>query len=220
MYSLSSKFQLLQIGSYYILKHHTEESFCRIKDCDNVSSGKILISSRIHLWSLSFSSGEAVINDESSDDPSRDDSSGVLIRDQVELLLTGNASESCSDVYLHLPTNAGSLLEVELKEMKGGLIKPVMTPVETSNSSPHILTTMSVYEHSSGSPDASCLFPEGNFISVVGHVVAIHGFDCNSANVHSSCESLGDILRMRFFQGVTSNSCVHVSVDNQMVITY
>ncbi|XP_021647982.2 CST complex subunit CTC1 isoform X2 [Hevea brasiliensis] len=218
------KYPALQIGSYYIIKHHPEESFCSIKDYDNVSGVRVIISSRTHMWSLSFSSDEGVTNNKSSNLPSQSDSSiscrEFPIRDQVELLLrsTGNVPELSSDVCLHLSANAKAFLEVKLNENKEAHTEPIMTPEETLSDSSDILTMISSTGFFSGSLDFTCLFPEGNLTSVCGDVVDIHGFDCNSAaNAHLSCERLDDGLHMKFFQESTNISCIHVLVDDQMV---
>uniref|UniRef100_A0A6N2MFT6 CST complex subunit CTC1 n=1 Tax=Salix viminalis TaxID=40686 RepID=A0A6N2MFT6_SALVM len=83
-------YQSLQIGGYYIIKHHEEESFCSLKDYNNIGGGKICVSSRICPWSLSFSSDD-VTNDKSLHDAPPGDSSlsneEVLMKNQVELLL-------------------------------------------------------------------------------------------------------------------------------------
>lgn len=178
------------------------------------------------MWGLSFSSDEVVTHNKMSSLPSQNDYSircrEVPLSDQVELFLRsiGNFPESSSDVCLHLSANAKVFLEVKLNEAKESHIEPLTTQEETSNDSPNVLTTMSSPNLSFGSLDFPCLFPEGNLTSVCGDVVDIHGFDCNSANVHLSCENLDDDLHMKFFQGSTNISCIHVLVDNQMVISY
>lgn len=205
--------QSLQIGGYYVIKHHEEESFCSLKDYNNIGGGKICVSSRICPWSLSFSSDD-VTNDKSLHDAPPGDSSlsneEVLMKNQVELLLrrsTGNSPE-CSDVQLHLSANIMHLFGLKLNKMKEGFM-PVVMPEEAFNGSPRSMTKMSA--------GSSCVFPEGNLITVLGNVVAFHFLNSNLANAHSSCETISDIPHMGCFQGIPNSCCVHVLVDKQMV---
>ncbi|XP_037493187.1 CST complex subunit CTC1 isoform X2 [Jatropha curcas] len=214
----SENFFKYQIGSFYIIEHHPEESFCSIKDYSDVNGVKVFITSRTHLWSLSFSSDEAVTNNGLSNNPSKDDSSfssrEVLISNQVEqcLSLTCNFPKSYSDVCLYLSANAMRFLEVELSE-----IKVNMSPEGTSNVSPDILTSVPSSGFSSGSLEFTSLFPEGNLTSIRGCVVGIHSLDGNSANVHLAGERSGGVPHMRFFQESTGSTCIQVLVNNQMV---
>ncbi|XP_050236742.1 CST complex subunit CTC1 [Mercurialis annua] len=197
------KYQLLQIGNYYIIKHHDEEPFCSIRH-NFVSGVKAFISSAIHMWSISFLSDDVATDNRLVNDPLLDNlsfsSGGCLKRVQVESLLrvTDNPPESCSDVCLHLAANALLFFDVKL------------------NDSSDFLTTVSSSSFPSGSLDYSSLLPEGNLTSVRGDVIAIHGFDYTSANASLSRKSLDDDLNMRFFQERTRMS-IHVLVDNQMV---
>ncbi|KAJ6404838.1 hypothetical protein OIU84_012918 [Salix udensis] len=206
-------YQSLQIGGYYVIKHHEEESFCSLKDYNNIGGGKICVSSRICPWSLSFSSDD-VTNDKSLHDAPPGGSSlsneEVLMKNQVELLLrrsTGNSPE-CSDVQLHLSANIMHLFGLKLNKMKEGFM-PVVMPEEAFNGSPHSMTKMSA--------GSSCVFPEGNLITVLGNVVAFHFLNSNLDNAHSSCETISDIPHMGCFQGIPNSCCVHVLVDKQMV---
>lgn len=215
------RYQMLQIGGYYVIKHRKEESFCCLKDYNNTGGGKICVSSRICLWSLSFSSDD-VTNDKSLDDAPPGDSSlsneEVLMKNQVELLLrrsTGNSPE-CSDVQLHLSADVMHLLVLKLNKMKEGFM-PVVMPEEAFNGSPHFMTKMSASSTPFASSNSCCVFPEGNLISVLGNVVAFHFLNSNLANAHSSCETVSDIPHMGCFQGIPSSCCVHVLVDKQMV---
>ncbi|XP_015575646.2 CST complex subunit CTC1 isoform X1 [Ricinus communis] len=213
------KYQSLQIGSYYIINHHPEESLCSIRNHNYISGVKIFISSKIHLWSLFFSSDEVIRNNRSSSDASQGDSSSSsresLRRFQVEPLLrvTDKSPESCSDVFLYLAANAMWFFDIKLNARKGADTDPPTAPEETSNYS------ISSSSLSYGSLDYT-VFPEGNLTSVHGDVVAIHGFDDNSADISLSCNRLGDVLDMRFSQGKTSGSCIHVLVDNQVVTIF
>jgi hypothetical protein len=55
------KFQLLQIGMYYIVKCANEELLCNLKDhTEYANCDKVLITSQAPLWSLSFTSVEVL----------------------------------------------------------------------------------------------------------------------------------------------------------------
>ncbi|CAL5385132.1 unnamed protein product [Camellia sinensis] len=58
------KYELLRIGVYYIIKHNDEDMLHSVKDVNDVSCGKVVITSRTHLWSLSFSLDEILPNNE------------------------------------------------------------------------------------------------------------------------------------------------------------
>ncbi|KAF5955705.1 hypothetical protein HYC85_008561 [Camellia sinensis] len=58
------KYELLRIGVYYIIKHNDEDMLHSVKGVNDVSCGKVLITSRTHLWSLSFSFDEILPNNE------------------------------------------------------------------------------------------------------------------------------------------------------------
>ncbi|KAF9687595.1 hypothetical protein SADUNF_Sadunf02G0109700 [Salix dunnii] len=214
-------YQLLQIGGYYVIKHHKEESFCSHKDYNNIGGGKICVSSRICPWSLSFSFDD-VTNDKSLHDAPPGDSSisneEVLMKNQVELLLrrsTGNSPE-CSDVQLHLSADTMHLFAPKLNKMKEGFM-PVVMPEEAFNGSPHFMTKMSASSTPFPSSGSSCVFPEGNLITVLGNVVTYHFLNSNLANADSSCETISDIPHMGCFQGIPNSYCIHVLVDKQMV---
>ncbi|KAL5777858.1 hypothetical protein ACOSP7_010784 [Xanthoceras sorbifolium] len=200
-----SKYQLLQVGGYYIIKHCIEDPFCNVKDSSDVSSIKFLITLRTKMWSLMFSS-DILTDTTSSHDPSLDDSSPeVLVVNQVELPLevSGSSVRTCSDVHLHLSCDAMDILKVNLKELED-LYKPSVCPEGTLNMSSDL-------------HDSSCLFPEGNLISLRGDVVAVHGLEHSSDNVFVSCKSLGDVLQLRSFQEEANRFCIHILVDHQPV---
>ncbi|XP_031273380.1 CST complex subunit CTC1 isoform X2 [Pistacia vera] len=218
----SLKYQLLQIGGYYIIKHHIEDSFCSIKDSDNLSCVKALITSKTHIWSLTYSSHEVLMNNKSLHDPSQKDSSfsssKALAMDQTELLLERVFACSlgcCSDVHLHLSANEMDMLKLNLKELEEDIIKPTVRPEETSNTSPCLWNAMTLSGLPSVPTDSNCLFPEGNLVSLRGDVVAVHGFDGNYADVDVYCERLCDAFRLRFFQELAN--CIHILVDDQLV---
>lgn len=211
--------QLLQIGCYYITKHDREDSFCNLKGSDYFIGKKILIPSTTHMWTLSFGTDEVCQNNSTSkciplDDSFRSDE--LLSGYHKEVLLqtsNRNLSETSSDMSLCLSANVLGLGELHLKELKESLIKPVVTPKDIPNISSCISPVMTVPPLST----ASNMFPEGNLISVCGHVVAVHSIEDNSVDPYLNRQNLRDPLELRFSPRATS-SCIHVLVDHQIVI--
>ncbi|KAM7280719.1 hypothetical protein ACFE04_007853 [Oxalis oulophora] len=144
-----SKYEFLQIGAYYIAKHHAYDSFCNLKDSAFTSGFKFLFSSSAHLWNLSFSTND------------------------VNLTLSSNYSQSTSsDICLHVPPNVLDLLSVTSEKLDESLIRPAFPLEETSSISQCIWPRMSM-------SNTNCIFPEGNLISLHGGIVAVHGLQSN-----------------------------------------
>ncbi|PQP99936.1 CST complex subunit CTC1 isoform X1 [Prunus yedoensis var. nudiflora] len=213
------KYQLLHIGCYYITKHDSEDSFCNLKDSSYSSSDNILIPSTTHLWSLSFTSDEICQNNSSLkclplDNSLRNDEVLSDHHNEVHLLMSpGNASENSSDISLCLPENVISFGEVILKELEEGLIKPVVTAEGIPKISSCISLAMTAPLLSL---DSNSLFPEGNLLSLCGHVISVHSVEDNSVNPYLNCQNIGDPLQRRFLQRAKS-SCIHVLVDHHIV---
>ncbi|RVW50495.1 CST complex subunit CTC1 [Vitis vinifera] len=109
------KYQLLQIGGYYITKHQNKDPFCNHRDFDYVRGGKFLITSGTTIWSLSFSYDEIFHYTDPSFDPALV-TCPLHNSQQTELLLqrsTDNCHEMCSDIHLHLPADLKNELEVD-----------------------------------------------------------------------------------------------------------
>ncbi|PRQ20115.1 putative CST complex subunit CTC1, plant protein [Rosa chinensis] len=212
------KYQLLQIGCYYITKHDREDSFCNLKGSDYFIGKKILIPPTTHLWSLSFGSDEICQNNSSSKCIPLDDS---LISDKLlsgyhnEVLQTSNEnlSGTSSDMCLCLSASVLGLGELQLKELKESLIKPVVTPKDIPKISSCIRPVTTAPPLST---ESNRMFPEGNLISMRGHVVAVHSVEDNSVDPYLNSQNLRDPLELRFLQRTTS-SCIHVLVNNQIV---
>lgn len=212
------EFQFLQIGCYYVTEHYKEDSFCNFKDSDYVNGVKILVSSKLHLWSLSFTLDDALPTTDLPNCSPLDDS--CPIRDVVSSKTHGELclrvsnpdfSETCSDASLCLPANMRDILEVNMSERKDGLIKAAERPEGIAE----------IYSHTgdvasdSLLPDINCLLPQGYLISLQGHVVAVHNVD-----THVDCQNLGNFCRSRLLSGVASTSCFHVLMDHQIVSIY
>ncbi|XP_021910975.1 CST complex subunit CTC1-like isoform X2 [Carica papaya] len=206
------------IGGYYIMKHHIEDSFCKVKKIYEVNSARVL-SSTSRIWSLCLSFDYAFTSNKSIHDTVMGDSSfnrnDILLAEQDELLLQGAPGSSpgtFSDVSLHLPSDAIDILHVKLKELEENLIKPAIKPEEAYN---FLSSRTHLHSMPSGSY-SNCLFPEGNLVSLNGDVIAIHGLGLCTPSVQSNCEDPNNVLQLRFLQGHGS-SCIHVMVDHQTV---
>ncbi|KAK9270379.1 hypothetical protein L1049_025958 [Liquidambar formosana] len=220
------KYQLLRIGDFYITKHFEEDLFCNLKDSEYLSGAKVLINSRTHLWSLSFSSDELLSYTDPSYDPALVESSfsnsEVLSggTHQIELLFQRSSSkclETYSDVDLHVSADALNLLGVDVNIMEKGLIKPSLTLEEVANTSRSVGTTVAASLQPAAIAESDCLLPEGNLISLYGHVVAVHTFEGSPLDKHLSHESLRDVHQLSFFQGVVSSVCIHLLMNHHIV---
>ncbi|KAB2079641.1 hypothetical protein ES319_A05G018200v1 [Gossypium barbadense] len=203
------KYQLLQIDCFYLMKHHIEDSLCNIEDAD-VIGVKVPMTSGTYLRRLSFSS-KVLASDKSLHDSSL--CNEVFTKDQV---LDIASDCSVSDVHLHVPSSLTGVLEMDAKELGNGHNAPGAN-LENSSLSSGIETTMDANpDENSGLLDSSFLFPAGNFSSLHGDIIAVHGFDQGSSDMCSSREDYGDLYRYGFCDR-TKNCCVHVSVANQTV---
>ncbi|PON99190.1 CST complex subunit CTC [Trema orientale] len=209
-------YQFLQIGCYYITKHDGEDSLCNFKDSDYVSNVKVIVTSKHHLWSLSFIPDDVLPASNLSSCPPLDDycsiGDPVSSRDRNEVRLNvpnGGYLETSSDVSLSLPANMIGILDLNMRKLNGGMIKPAEIPEEIAEV---YSCTGTVASAAPPFPNFNCLLPEGNLVSVQGLVVAAHKVDA-----HLDCQNLGDSLQSRFFSGVASTSCFHVLVKDQIV---
>lgn len=210
--------QLLQIGCYYITNHDREDSFCNLMDSGNACGVKILVTSRIHLWSLSFVSDEVLNKCNSTKYPLSVGPSciGDEFISNTEVLLqklNDNSLETHSDVSLFLPVNTINFMESSIKEMNEDIIIPAVTPEGIAEVSP----CGGMVPSPLFLPKINCLLPEGNLKSLRGNVLAAHGVDQNSLDANLSCQNLGYSLESRFFHGFANSSCIHVLVDKQIV---
>ncbi|KAF3446226.1 hypothetical protein FNV43_RR11405 [Rhamnella rubrinervis] len=215
------KYQLLRIGCYYITNHDREDSFCNLKDFDNVSGIKVLVTSTTHLNSLSFVPDGVLQRSNSSKHPPLDGLS--CIRDEFPCkdhneevllqMLNDNSLETCSDISLFLPANIINFFELNRNKMDENLVQPAVIPEGTVEASPY---NGAVVPSPLLLPKSNCLLPEGSLISLRGIVIAAHGVDHNSVYAHLSCQNLGYPLRSKFVHGFASSSCFHVLIDNQI----
>lgn len=223
--TLSTAFQLLQIGGYYIIEHNRNDCFSTMNDAGFGSSGtaKFLVDSGKHIWSLSFISDEVLFNYKSVYTSAKNSSSPTIDRvmpeDQIERqLLRSNDDSSgvCSDVCLYLPVNLTDLLEENIMESKYSQFQKFAISEESANISFNTGTVVARPTFCSGSLSSNCLFPEGNLISLKGNVVDIHDISSSFCDSCSSGASLG-ALQMKGLVGNRSSFCIHVLVHHHIV---
>ncbi|XP_060958065.1 CST complex subunit CTC1 isoform X3 [Cannabis sativa] len=202
-------YQFLQIGCYYITKHDGEDSLCSFKDSDHVSSAKFFVTSRHRLLSLSFIPDHALPG---SNLPSCSLLDSCSLCDEVSLkncneaclhVANGDCLETSSDVSVRVPLNMINLLDLNLREVKGGLFEPVVTSEEIAEV---YACPGTVASYPPSFSNSNCLPPEGNLITLQGHVVAAH-----------YSQHHGDSLKSKFLSGIASTSCFHVLVEHQIV---
>ncbi|PSS31397.1 CST complex subunit like [Actinidia chinensis var. chinensis] len=211
------KYELLRVRDYYIMKHHQEDILCTSEDINDVTCGKVIITSGTHLWSLSFSSDEVLQNTNLSHLPVFADtfvSSNEAISDcsqQNELppvRLNVDCPEIHPDIYIHLSTDVASFLKEELMAAVEGLLKPYVSLEEVTDTCCNG-TMMTGSVQSSGTSEPEFNLPEGNLISFHGHVLTVH-----STNLRH--KSPIDVHWAKIFQ-VTNRVCIHVLVDQHIV---
>ncbi|XVE55950.1 hypothetical protein DITRI_Ditri03aG0198400 [Diplodiscus trichospermus] len=201
------KYQLLQIGGFYLMRHHMEGPLCNIEKDDKLSGVKVIMTSGTYLRSVSFSPEALTANKSFLDSSLCHDE--VFTEDQV---LRVAIDSSVSDVHLHVSST--HLFEINIKEIVEGLNMP---GVNLENCSPSGIQTImnSNLDENYGSLGYNCLFPDGNLTSLRGNVISVHYFDQGS-EMRSSCKDFGDLPLFGFFDR-TNNCCVHVSMAHQNV---
>ncbi|XP_031740668.1 CST complex subunit CTC1 isoform X2 [Cucumis sativus] len=207
-----SKYQFLQIGSFYITKRNNNHSLFNMEESNCVNSQKFLITSCTQLWCISFTFGNDILhgtesnNTQFSDFPICD--GGVISGDQIDL-----HCRSLSDIYLHLPANAKDSLVFDLEKQEENSTKLVIKPEEAGK--PCYRDGISSDMQTSGFHGTDCLFPEGNLSSVKGHVVAVHDLHQSCIDSNLECQSIKGGL-CRFPVGGKS-TCIHLLMEDQIV---
>ncbi|GJX12081.1 CST complex subunit CTC1 isoform X1 [Tanacetum coccineum] len=210
-----SKYEGLRIGGYYLIKYHDKDLVCTAND------GKVLVNSKSHLWSISFSAAEAAAGPTTTQSfISSYHSVNVQYPHSQQLEIPvlksiDGSPEFCPDIYVHLSADHLSFLEVKLRELKADLIQPTNLTKGLLNSSSSLRTMMSA---SMPSGDSSVNLSVGNLIAVQGDVVAVH-----SSNQSRLLNRLNhQVLRghCHIVPGVTKSVCVHVLVEHVMVKIY
>ena len=205
---------MLQIGCYYITEHDEKDSFCTNTDLDSVGGVNVLVTSELHLWNLSFTPEDVLPSSNLSNGPPlgnshphSDESSRMDCNELCLHMPNGANLETSSDVSLSMTANKTSIVKVNMSELQECMVKSV-TPKGSAEFSPCPKTMFSVPPLL---PNNSCLLPEGNLVSLRGHVVAAH-----NVGDHVNSQNLGDSLKSRLFSEAIS-SCIHVLVDHQIV---
>ncbi|XP_030540051.1 CST complex subunit CTC1 isoform X2 [Rhodamnia argentea] len=209
-----SKYQMLNIGGYYVLKHGKEEKLCLLED--SARGFKIHFPSKTKLWSLSFSSRDTLLHNLPHDSP--------LCTDQVLLgeetgnftkAFSGYSSETSSDICLDVSTKAAGPFQMDLLEIEHSLTKPTVNIEDITVSSCSRDTISSL---SSKFPGHVHLFPDGDLVSINGDVIAIQRFESTSYNPYPSHENLLiSSQQSRGFIGDTISVRVHDKTGNGTV---
>ncbi|KAJ9567422.1 hypothetical protein OSB04_003388 [Centaurea solstitialis] len=217
------KYELLRIGGYYLIKHHNKDLICTAKDSGSgdTCDGKVLVKSKSQLWSVSFSADEAgpstaqsCISSYHNLDVDKQFQSPNSRQVEIPILRSiDRCPEICPDIYLHLSADHLSFLEVKLRKLKEDLIQPTSSMKELLNNSWSSRTMMSV---SMLSGAFGVTLPQGNLLSVKGHVVAVHSSDQGCLVTHLRHKILHG-AHHRILPGVTNNICIHVLVDRDIV---
>ncbi|KAF8024254.1 hypothetical protein BT93_F1448 [Corymbia citriodora subsp. variegata] len=209
-----SKYQMLNIGGYYILKHGKEEKLRHLEDY--ARGMKIHFPSETKLWSLSFSPRDTLLHNLPHDSP--------LCTDQVRLgeetgnftkKFSGYSSETFPDICLDVSTKAAGPFWMDLLEMEHSLTNPTVNTedITVSSCSGDMISSLS-----SKFPSRGRLFPDGDLVSINGDVIAIQRFESTSCNLYPSHENLlTSSQQSRYLIGDTSSIHIHVSTGNGTV---
>ncbi|XP_019702825.1 CST complex subunit CTC1 isoform X2 [Elaeis guineensis] len=211
-----SKYQLLRLGAYYILKCSNKGLLCYVEDCECLARGKVLVDSQTNLWSLSFSFDEIMQHE-----PAQDNSSGVSsvivggttsFQNELLFLQSLDQIQGTSDVHLHLSVGSTEPMKNEMEAVKHALTRFLAMSGCILSVSSCVQIMMGELIRPSGitDPQSSKLL-QGNQISLNGDIENVHMYDCKSG----SCMSFqyvanGDRWRV-------CNICIHVNDDHQMV---
>ncbi|KAL7262069.1 hypothetical protein ACSBR1_000450 [Camellia fascicularis] len=219
------KYELLRIGGYYIIKHNDEDMLHSVEDVNDVSCGKVVIPSRTHLWSLSFSFDEILPNNELEPLPRFVDSFVSNTEELFEcphqndlplLRLNNQFLEIRPDICVHLSTDVARCLKEDLKVLDEVLVMPSVSLKELANISWCNGTMITGSVQSWGTSDPEFQLPQGNLISFHGHVLAVHNSGCSSFAANLRHKSPPDVHWAKFFQ-LTNSVCIHVLVDHHTV---
>ncbi|KOM26143.1 hypothetical protein LR48_Vigan233s001000 [Vigna angularis] len=217
------KYQLLQIGDYYIIDNKRRDISGSTKDVDfgRSDSVKLLIDSRKRIWSLSFIYDEN-LSDHLSEYTSAKDSlspsaDGVSSNHQ-KLLPRSNSEPSSvsSDVCLYLPISLADVFEDNVMELEDSQSLQSVISEDSANLSLGTGTSEDRPKSCFGTQRSNSLFPEGNLMSLEGNVIEIHK---TGSGFFSSCSSGANVdsLQLTGLVGTRSNFCIHVLVHHHIV---
>lgn len=215
---------MLQIGDYYIIDHNIKNCFGSTKDanCGSSGSGKLLVDSGKHIWSLSVIYEENLSDHLSEYTSAKDSSSPTIggVSPNHQNLLPrsyGEPSSVSSDVNLYLPITLADVLEDNVMELEDSLSLQFAISEDSANLSLGTGTLEDRPKSCFGTQRSNSLFPEGNLMSLEGNVIEIHKIGSGS---FSSCSSGAnvDALQLKGLIGTRSNFCIHVLVHHHIVI--
>ncbi|XP_052733915.1 CST complex subunit CTC1 isoform X2 [Vigna angularis] len=217
------KYQLLQIGDYYIIDNKRRDISGSTKDVDfgRSDSVKLLIDSGKRIWSLSFIYDEN-LSDHLSEYTSAKDSlspsaDGVSSNHQ-KLLRRSNSEPSSvsSDVCLYLPISLADVFEDNVMELEDSQSLQSVISEDSANLSLGTGTSEDRPKSCFGTQRSNSLFPEGNLMSLEGNVIEIHK---TGSGFFSSCSSGANVdsLQLTGLVGTRSNFCIHVLVHHHIV---
>ncbi|CAJ1978407.1 unnamed protein product [Sphenostylis stenocarpa] len=213
------KYQLLQIGDYYIIDHNRNDCFgSSTKDADfGISdSAKLLVDSGKNIWSLSFVYDKN-LSDHLSEYTSAKDSlfptiDGVLHNHQKLLPRSkGEPSGVCSDVCLYLPISLANMLGDNVMELEDSQSLQFAISEDSANLSSCTETLVARPKSCFGSQRSNSLFPEGNLISLEGNVIEIHEIGSGFFNSCSNGANI-DALQLKGLIETRSSFCIHVNI--------
>ncbi|XP_064998314.1 CST complex subunit CTC1-like [Musa acuminata AAA Group] len=214
-----SKYQMIRVGSYYLLKCSKKNLHCKSKGCEHMIRGKAILISETSLWSLSFLFGEDKHQRKSSgDDCSRassvkniEDGPNKFCQHEQMFLQFIDQTRQLSDVYLHISTEAMTQLE-ELEPSQQGLNNLLPSLDEIKSVSSCIQNMMSEVAMPAGIINQlNNELPQGTQISLNGNVENFFIYDCRPRScVSSSCVANCN-------QWSTCKVCIYVTDDYNMV---
>lgn len=205
----------LRIGGYYIVRQNEKDLLCTIKDGHNIAYKTFFITSKTCFWSLSFSSCEVVSNSESSAEFLLGGSSvydnellpDVYQHQSSSQIFSEVNTEFCSDINLFIPVDMISYLKVDL-ELSNNDRTSTYASFQGERDI-HNGNKLFVVEPKllSGSFHSDILLPEGDLISLHGHVLAVYEFNHGSLVAHPSSGRVSQ---------VSGNICIHVLTDHDV----
>ncbi|KAK7342865.1 hypothetical protein VNO80_25821 [Phaseolus coccineus] len=219
----ADRFLKYQIGGYYIIDHNIKDCFGSTKDadCESSGSGKLLVDSGKHIWSLSVIYDENLSDHLSEYTSAKDSSSPTIggVSPNHQNLLPrsyGEPSGVSSDVSLYLPITLADVLEDNVMELEDSLSLQFAKSEDSANLSLGTGTLEDRPKSCFGTQRSNCLFPEGNLMSLEGNVIEIHKI---GPGFFSSCSSGAnvDAHQLKGLIGTRSNFCIHVLVHRHIV---
>ncbi|CAN6449461.1 unnamed protein product [Victoria cruziana] len=221
------KFQVLHIGSYYIIGCDQGTSGCRLDDIKDSCSAKVLMTPKTQFWSLSFSNcpyhcKKPCFSFESVNDPLTD---GSLIMNEVPLrYFTKNRlihekfrshllNRGFFNLYLHLSFNKLKFLRQTLRAVEALKTDQSYTFREGHRYNGGVFTAST-----SCTSKRECLLVGGNLVSVCGEILDVHCLNAYSVasksfQVFGSGNKSGLSSLLQGQNGI----CIHVSEGHRTV---